>query len=80
MPTTVASVVPLGLNAASSLGFEALGIRPRDPYQGFNFLIEIEGLLTGGFSEVTGLESEIEVEEYREGGLNQYIHQLPGTD
>lgn len=78
MPITPTSAIPLGLNAAASLGAEALGIRPRDPYQGFNFLIEIEGLLTGGFTEVTGLESEIEVEEYREGGQNRYSHQLPG--
>ena len=32
----------------------------------------------GGFSEVTGLQAEIEVQEYREGGLNGYIHKLAG--
>ncbi len=49
-----------------------------DPYLSFNFLVEIEGLVVGGFSEVTGLTIEIEVEEYREGGLNAYMHKLAG--
>ena len=49
-----------------------------DPYLSFNFLVEIEGLVVGGFSEVTGLTLEVEVEEYREGGLNSYVHKLAG--
>jgi phage tail-like protein len=49
-----------------------------DPYLSFNFLVEIEGLLVGGFSDVTGLQAEIEVHDYREGGLNDYIHRLAG--
>lgn len=73
----LSSFLPLGANAVYAFTTGKLGLR-LDPYQGFNFLIEIEGLLTGGFSEVRGLESEIEVEEYREGGENQYVHQLPG--
>lgn len=49
-----------------------------DPYAAFNFLVEIEGLLVGGFSEVTGLQIETDVEEYREGGQNGYVHKLVG--
>ncbi|MGD8594440.1 MAG: phage tail protein [Gammaproteobacteria bacterium] len=49
-----------------------------DPYLAFNFLVEIEGLTVGGFSEVTGLQVDIEVEDYREGGVNGYIHKLLG--
>ncbi len=49
-----------------------------DPYLSFNFLVEIEGLVVGGFTEVTGLQVETEVEDYREGGQNDYIHKLPG--
>jgi len=49
-----------------------------DPYLTFNFLVEIQGLVVGGFSDVTGLQVEIEVEPYREGGLNEYVHQLAG--
>ena len=44
----------------------------------FNFAVEIEGLLVGGFTDVSGLESEVAVEEYREGGVNGYAHKLPG--
>ncbi|WP_127534649.1 phage tail protein [Paenibacillus kobensis] len=49
----------------------------RDPLVGFRFLIELDGLIAGGFSEVHGIEAEIEMEEYREGGVNTYIHRLP---
>jgi phage tail-like protein len=47
------------------------------PYQTFNFVVEIEGLLVGGFTEVSGLEGQVEMEEYREGGVNSFVHQLP---
>ena len=55
----------------------ALGER-KDPYLSFNFLVEIKGLVVGGFTEATGLQGEIEVKDYREGGLNEYVHKLPG--
>jgi len=60
-----------------SAGINLLGIR-NDPYIAFNFLVEIEGLLVGGFTEITGLQIETEVKDYREGGLNNYIHKLAG--
>lgn len=50
----------------------------RDPFTTFRFVVEIEGLVVGGFTEVSGLEMEIEVESYREGGVNGFVHQLPG--
>jgi phage tail-like protein len=50
---------------------------PPDPYLSFRFSIEINQVITGGFSECTGLNVETEVEEYREGGLNEYSHKLP---
>lgn len=67
----------LGLNATYSVATNMLGVR-LDPYAAFNFLVEIEGLLVGGFSEVSGLQIETEIQDYREGGLNEYIHKLPG--
>ncbi|MEG4347794.1 phage tail protein [Microcoleus sp. A003_D6] len=66
------TLLNVGLSFANSL----TGIR-LDPYNGSNFYLEIEGLITGGFSEVTGLESEIELESYQEGGVNGYSHQFP---
>jgi len=72
--------VPLGLNWAASAALNwAPGIRPPEPFPAFNFAVEIEGLLVGGFTEVTGLESGIDLEPYREGGVNGYTHQLPGA-
>jgi phage tail-like protein len=67
----------LGANAALTLAAGALGIR-NDPYLAVNFLVEIEGLVVGGFQEVTGLTVETETEDYREGGVNEYVHKLAG--
>ena len=50
-----------------------------DPYLDFNFLVEVDGLVAGGFSEVSGLTVEVEVESYREGGLNDFVHKLAGA-
>lgn len=49
-----------------------------DPYLAFNFLVEIKGLVVGGFAEVTGLQMEVEVQDYREGGENEFIHKFWG--
>ena len=39
-------------------------------------MIEIEGLTSGGFVRVKGLQREIKHESYREGGVNEYEHKL----
>ncbi len=70
------SGIPIGLSTPLGMGVSATGFR-LDPHQGFNFSIEVESLLVGGFTEVSGLESEVETEEYREGGVNTYVHKLP---
>lgn len=48
-----------------------------DPYLSFRFNIEIQGLIVGAFSEVSGLQIEVETEEYKEGGVNDYVHKFP---
>jgi len=48
-----------------------------DPYASFRFLVEIDGLVVAGFSEVSGLQAETQIEDYREGGVNDYVHKLP---
>lgn len=48
-----------------------------DPYPNFRFHVELDGLLVGGFSDVQGLEVELETEEYEEGGVNHHTHTLP---
>lgn len=42
------------------------------------FLFEVDGVEVGVFSEVSGLEMRVSVEEFQEGGENGYVHQLPG--
>lgn len=49
----------------------------KDPYLSFRFLVEIQGLIVGGFSEVSGLQAETETEDIEEGGVNDYVHKLP---
>ena len=48
-----------------------------DPYMSFRFLVKIDDLIVGGFSEVSGLQAEIEFDEIKEGGVNDYVHKLP---
>jgi phage tail-like protein len=55
----------------------ALALR-LDPFLGYRFLVEIEGLIVAGFTEVTGLQAEISVQQYAEGGQNAFEHKLPG--
>lgn len=55
----------------------AINILRLDPYSGYNFLVEIEGIIAGGFTEVSGLAIETEVEPVKEGGANDIVYQLP---
>jgi len=51
----------------------------RDPYAGFNFRMEIDGIEVAGFKEISGLEMETEVIEYAEGDdVNTKIKKIPG--
>ena len=47
-----------------------------DPLRGFRFLLEIDGITSGGFTRVKGLSREVKHESYREGGVNDYEHKL----
>jgi phage tail-like protein len=49
-----------------------------DPYKSFNFRVEIDGIARAAFSEVSGLESETAVIEYRLGGEASTVRKLPG--
>lgn len=51
----------------------------RDPFPGFDFVVEIDGVATAGFQEVSGLEGSIVVVEYREGAdLTLTPRKVPG--
>lgn len=47
------------------------------PYTAFRFRIEIGGITVAQVSEVSGLQLETETEPYEEGGVNDFVHQLP---
>lgn len=49
----------------------------KDPYLDYRFQVEVDSLLVGGFSEVSGLGYELQTEDYEEGGVNGFVHQLP---
>jgi phage tail-like protein len=62
-----------------------------DPVPGFNFYISlidssstlalatsaVSAFVGGGFSECSGLDATLQVEEYMEGGENRYAHKFP---
>ena len=60
---------------------EAVRLMPasqrNDPYKSFNFIVEIDGIARAAFSEVSGLESETAVIEYRS-GQDFVTRKLPG--
>jgi phage tail-like protein len=64
------------LNAALAAASTA-SLVGHDPYMSYNFAVEIGGVVVGGFSEVSGFSSEIELEPYEEGGLNGFVHKFP---
>jgi phage tail-like protein len=49
-----------------------------DPYRGFNFLVEIDGITQGGFQEVSGLDSSTPSVDYREGTDPNHVRKLSG--
>ena len=48
------------------------------PYTQFNFLLEIDGVVSAGFTEVSGITMESDVVEYREGNEATHVRKLPG--
>jgi len=49
-----------------------------DPFAAFNFTVEIEEVTVAGFSEVTGLDLETDVIDYRTGNEENRMRKLPG--
>ena len=50
-----------------------------DPFRGFNFSVQIDGIARGAFSEVSGLTAEGDAADYREGtDMQQNVRKLVG--
>ena len=67
----------IGANIGLSIATGLSGLR-LEPYLSCNFVVEIEGILAGSFADCSGLQVETETFEYREGGLNEYVHRFAG--
>ena len=50
----------------------------KDPILAFRFAVTIDDLPVAGFSECSGLQLEMEVHDYPEGGMNAAIRRFPG--
>ena len=48
-----------------------------DPLEAYRYFIEIDGVVAGGFSNVSGFSSGVKLYSYREGGNNEYAHHFP---
>lgn len=50
----------------------------QDPFPNCRFYVEVNNSKEAIFTEVSGLQVEMEVMEYEEGGQNDFVHRLPG--
>jgi phage tail-like protein len=67
--------------AAASMGIRELekasGMR-LDPAPAYLFYVELSGVIVAFFTKCSGLEVERKFDEVEEGGVNNYVHKLPG--
>ena len=67
----------LGAIGLLRLGNRLTG-RRLDPYRACSFIVDVEGLVVGGFSSISGLEVETQSYDYQEGGRNEFTHRFVG--
>jgi phage tail-like protein len=69
--------IATGASASAGGKFQSkVGATP--PLQVGRFLVEVGKDVVANFQDCTGLSVEFEVQEYTEGGNNEFIHKLPG--
>jgi len=49
-----------------------------DPFRSYNFKLIIQGITEGHFTNCTNLGIRVDAISYRQGGVNQVVHRLPG--
>ncbi|HEY3704513.1 MAG TPA: phage tail protein [Terracidiphilus sp.] len=49
-----------------------------DPYRSYNFQIQIRGVVEGHFTYCSDMCVTVDAISYREGGMQQIVHRLPG--
>lgn len=60
------------------LGLPTMARELEDPMGSYVFALEINGMEIAHFSECSGIKSNTEIYEIREGGMNHAVHKLPG--
>ncbi len=75
--TRLAGAVGAPAMAALRMAQEQLGFR-FDPAPTYLFFVEMSGLLVAFFTKCSGLQATRDVEKVVEGGVNEYVHKLPG--
>ena len=56
----------------------AVGQRPTDPFRGFRFKVQIDGITKAGFREVSGLDMGTDAVDYRDGDEETRLRKLAG--
>jgi len=72
MPEAAPQNVPVATTVGAQTGTWV------DPYRSYNFKLEIQGITEGHFTECSGLGVRVRSIPYRQGGMSQVVHQLPG--
>ena len=71
-----------GVSVTTPVGGVSVGdtktARRVDPFATFKFHVEIGDIKEAAFDECSGLEMSTDVKDYEEGGLNEYVHKIPG--
>jgi len=49
-----------------------------DIYRSYNFVVDIQGVTSGYFTEISGMSVSVEAIAYREGGAAPAVRKLPG--
>jgi phage tail-like protein len=57
-----------------------MAINRVDPYRGFNFRVELDGITQAGFQEVSGLDASTDAVDYREGADANHVRKLTGLN
>lgn len=56
---------------------QAAGLR-LDPAPSYLFFVELSGIIVGLFTKCSGISVERETDKIKEGGVNDFVHHLPG--
>jgi phage tail-like protein len=54
------------------------GLQLETAHASMAFTAEVLGRTLGTFAAISGLEAMVDILEYREGGINDIVHRLPG--